>query len=95
MTQSHTTRSPLAGLVLFMVCLSIAGTFIAGIHYVIVDRPAQIAAARTPINGNNYQVTQNCIDYGNWWNAFWGVVFGDGTCTQSNTYVCCRNYAVR
>lgn len=35
------TRSPLARLVLFMVCLSIAGTFIAGVHYAAVDLPQQ------------------------------------------------------
>ncbi|MFA5268747.1 MAG: hypothetical protein WC379_12325 [Methanoregula sp.] len=37
------TRSPLARLVLMMVCLSIAGTFVAGVHYVAVDLPQQNA----------------------------------------------------
>ncbi len=38
---SGTTRSPLASLVLFTVCLSIAGTCIAGVHYYAVDLPQQ------------------------------------------------------
>jgi hypothetical protein len=37
------TRSPLARLVLFMVCLSIAGTVVAGAHYFAVDLPQQKA----------------------------------------------------
>jgi len=35
------TNSPLARLVLFIVCLSIAGSFVAGLHYVAVDLPRQ------------------------------------------------------
>jgi len=35
------SRSPLARLVLFMVCLSIAGAFIAGVHYAAIDLPQQ------------------------------------------------------
>ncbi|MFA5268088.1 MAG: hypothetical protein WC379_08945 [Methanoregula sp.] len=42
-------KSPLARLVLFMVCLSIAGSFAAGIHYYIVDLPAQ-ASLQAPTN---------------------------------------------
>lgn len=34
-----TTPSPLARLVLFMVCLAIAGTVVAGAHYYTVDLP--------------------------------------------------------
>jgi len=34
-------KSPLARLVLFMVCLSVAGVFVAGVHYVTVDQPRQ------------------------------------------------------
>ena len=36
-------RSPLARLVLFMVCLSIAGSIVAGLHYNAVDLPRQNA----------------------------------------------------
>ena len=34
-------KPPLARLVLFMVCLSVAGVFVAGVHYVAVDQPRQ------------------------------------------------------
>ena len=43
MTPHASERSPLARLVLFMVCLSIAGSILAGIHYVAVDQPQQKA----------------------------------------------------
>jgi len=33
--------SPLARLVLFMVCLSVAGAFVAGVHYLAIDLPQQ------------------------------------------------------
>lgn len=39
------TRSPLARLVLFMVCLSIAGGIVAGIYYFAVDLPQREADA--------------------------------------------------
>jgi hypothetical protein len=39
-----------------MVCLSIAGTAVAGAHYVAVDRPAQEAAIRTPANSESCTV---------------------------------------
>ena len=38
---SQTQKSPLARLVLFMVCLAIAGSLLAGLHYFAVDLPAQ------------------------------------------------------
>lgn len=37
--------SPLARLVLFMVCLSVAATFIAVVHYAAVDLPQQKVVA--------------------------------------------------
>lgn len=48
--------SPLARLVLFMVCLSIVGTVVAGAHYVAVDRPAQEAAFHAPANSESCTV---------------------------------------
>lgn len=46
------TQSPLAGLVLFIVCLAIAGTCVAGVHYVVIDHPAQVRAEQEqPENG--------------------------------------------
>ncbi len=41
MPSTQSERPPLARLVLFMVCLSIAGAFIAGVHYAVVDLPQQ------------------------------------------------------
>jgi len=38
MTSSPFEKSPLPRLVLFMVCLSIAGAFVAGVHYIPGDR---------------------------------------------------------
>jgi hypothetical protein len=43
-------KSPLARLVLFMVCLSVAGAFMAGVHYVVIDRPQQEYASNPPTN---------------------------------------------
>ena len=47
---SEPTHSPLARLVLFMVCLSIAAGIVAGIHYVAVDLPEQ-QTVKAPANG--------------------------------------------
>lgn len=52
MSSSQPTQSPLAQLVLFMVCLAIAGTIIAGAHYFAVDLPQQ-KAVTAPANGQN------------------------------------------
>jgi hypothetical protein len=43
-------KSPLARLVLFIICLSIAGSLLAGSHYILIDRPAQEYAAHPPAN---------------------------------------------
>jgi hypothetical protein len=48
----ESAQSPLARLVLFVVCLSIAGSFVAGAHYVMVDLPAQNAQLQAPTNGD-------------------------------------------
>jgi hypothetical protein len=56
MSLSQSTRSPLARLVLFMVCLAIAGSCIAGAHYYTVDLPQQKA---TPPE-NSIKFGQKC-----------------------------------
>ena len=38
-----TEQSPLARLVLFMVCLAVAGSIMAGAHYYAIDIPQQNA----------------------------------------------------
>jgi len=46
--------SPLARLVLFMICLSIAGSILAGAHYYAIDLPEQKALSeQTPANANS------------------------------------------
>jgi len=42
-------QSPLAGLVLFIICIAIAGTFVAGVHYFTIDLPQQ-KAVQAPEN---------------------------------------------
>jgi hypothetical protein len=38
---SEFSGSPLAGLVVFMIGLAVAGTLVSGVHYYAVDLPAQ------------------------------------------------------
>jgi hypothetical protein len=47
------TQSPLARLVLVMICLSVAGSIGAGIHYAAVDLPQQAAAMQNAPENNN------------------------------------------
>jgi len=55
-------QSPLARLVLFMIFLSIAGTVVAGAHYIAFDRPAQETALHPPANAESCTLifTGNC-----------------------------------
>jgi len=50
-------RSPLARLVLFMVCLAVAGSILGGAHYYAVDIPQQ-NALQPPQNADSSN--QNC-----------------------------------
>lgn len=52
-------RSPLARLVLFIVCLSIAGTVIAGMHYYAIDLPQQ-KALTAPANADRTDCEKSC-----------------------------------
>lgn len=51
MNEPGNTNQPLARLVLFMVCLALAGTFVAGAHYYAVDLPEQQKNLQAPDNG--------------------------------------------
>lgn len=53
-------RTPLARLVLFMVCLSIAGAFIAGVHYAAVDLPQQNSLT-APTNAKDITMLLACL----------------------------------
>lgn len=65
------TRSPLASLVLFMVCLSIAGTVVAGAHYFAVDLPQQKAL---PAPANDFSPCEKSCAY------CWYLSGNPGTC---------------
>ena len=57
---SRSSPTPLARLVLFMVCLSVAGTALAGLSYYAGDLPQQNAKA--PQNArNNLESYKTCI----------------------------------
>ena len=69
MTES--TRSPLARLVLFMVCLSVAGSIVAGVHYYAVDLPEQ-QSLQAPTN--TYDCWDECnIQYDACMSSCWGI----------------------
>jgi hypothetical protein len=53
-------RSPLARLVFFMVCLSIAGSLIAGVYYLDVDLPAQQNAPSPENAGHGTALCTKC-----------------------------------
>ena len=53
-------KSPLARLVLFMVCLSIAGSFVAGAHYYVIDVPQQKALSGYPPANANTDTAEKC-----------------------------------
>lgn len=54
---SEPKRSPLARLALFMCCIAIAGSVLAGAHYYTVDLPAQ---KNVPAPENAGSSTSNC-----------------------------------
>ncbi len=52
--------TPLTRLVLFTVCLSIAGAFVAGAHYYAIDLPQQNALEGPPYNSNTNSLGNKC-----------------------------------
>ncbi len=72
MSLSQSPQSPLARLVLFMVCLAIAGSCIAGAHYYTVDLPQQkmTPPGNGPAFGNQCAICQaNCAGKLDLWNC--------------------------
>jgi hypothetical protein len=59
MSESQSTKNPLNQLVLFMVCLAVAGTVFAGVNYLISDHPAQ-NAIQAPENSGEYYCFYKC-----------------------------------
>ncbi|MFA4861310.1 hypothetical protein [Methanoregula sp.] len=60
MSGTPAEKSPLARLVLFMVCLSIAGSLVAGVHWFAIDLPAQQARALHPPGNGNTELFAAC-----------------------------------
>lgn len=60
MTGKNIPPSPLARLVLFMICLSIAGSLVAGIHYFATDLPAQ-KEVQPPMNRAGDPACVSCM----------------------------------
>jgi hypothetical protein len=94
--EKNNPRSPLARLVLFMVCLSVAGSIVAGMHYAVVDIPEQHAAACPPANGDTHTRSDECM-YTTYADAMWGMVYSwfdpSKDCSAQNTdygwEICC------
>ena len=61
MSASLSGKSPLAGLVLFMIGLAIFGSMVAGAHYLAVDLPHQ-NNVQTPHNGIGLVCDSDCMD---------------------------------
>ena len=57
MADIQSGKTPLARLVLFICCLAIAGSVVAGLHYYAVDLPAQ---KNVPAPENSVSSTSNC-----------------------------------
>ena len=68
------TTSPLARLVLFMVCLSIAGSAVAAVHYYAIDLPMQ--RITPPVNGD-WPLCSQCSSVCNIPWTIYGVCYND------------------
>jgi hypothetical protein len=60
MNEPEKTNPAIARLVLFMVCLAIFGSIVAGAHYYAVDLPEQKSIKAPENAGNNLIVCQLC-----------------------------------
>lgn len=50
MPETKTSRSPLTRLVLFIICMAVAASILAGVLYLAVDLPAQQQTIQPPEN---------------------------------------------
>jgi hypothetical protein len=61
MSQPLSEQSSLTRLVVVIACLALAGSFVAVMHYYVVDQPRQQAALNPPLNaGGASEVTEKC-----------------------------------
>ena len=83
MSATQPSQSPLGRLVLFVVCLAIAGSIVAGAHYYAIDLPGQAEITATaPFNGPG----DNCQDCYDWCSQ---VHPNSGGCKWNcQTYIC-------
>ena len=54
-------KSPLTRLVLFMVCLSVAGALIAGVHYLVIEKPLR-DTVKEPANDYRPYCMESCYN---------------------------------
>ena len=63
MVKAQSALTPLARLVLVIVCLAIAGGFVAGVHYFAIDLPQQKAVEQQPPSDAS-RCVQDCLNSG-------------------------------
>lgn len=65
MSAKSSERSPLSARVLFLVCLGIAGSVLAGLQYVAVDLPQQERSLSQPPTNSVVETAcyQTCLQY--------------------------------
>ena len=88
MSVSPPAHSPLARLVLFIICLAIAASILATVHYLVIDLPAQKnlpAPENAASSGSNCKLCKhNCkadADY-----FFCLAICEDLECSGDNSY---------
>lgn len=72
MTPTPPERSPLARLVLVMICLAIFGSIVAGAHYYAVDLPEQkvtVPENNIPMHAGCDICRSNCIGKTDYYNC--------------------------
>lgn len=79
-------QSPLGWLVLFMICLAIASSFVVGVHWYAVDLPQQ-AAIQPPSNAGCYTINDFAGIPGLVNNGWDCVYYQQGS---GGYYICCR-----
>ncbi len=72
---SQPERSPLARLVLFLLCLSITGSILAGGACLIKAQISQDMMISHPPGNDG----DNCYEV-DWWTSLWRQIFGIGDC---------------
>ena len=85
---SEPERSPFARLVLFMMCLAIAGTVLSGAHYYAVDLPAQKNLQAPENAASSTQKCETCKNNCIMWQIEGNRDMYNECMTQCQTYQC-------